>query len=55
MEVIEYADATPDDVVISAAAAEVTARLDQVYEREPSALEPGVRSALRRMLARDPW
>jgi len=36
-------------------AAEVTARLDEVYESEPSALEPEIRNAQRRVFVRSSW
>ncbi|HEX8209043.1 MAG TPA: hypothetical protein VF584_02565 [Longimicrobium sp.] len=34
---------------------EVTARLNQVYETEPSALDPALRRAQRRTVAKNPW
>ncbi|HLL82600.1 MAG TPA: hypothetical protein VK420_08100 [Longimicrobium sp.] len=34
---------------------EVTARLNQVYETEQSALDPALRGAQRRTFARNPW
>jgi hypothetical protein len=53
-EATENVDAVPDDAV-SAAEAEVTAHLDPVYESEPSALDPGLHTVLRRSLARSSW
>ena len=53
VEVVVNRDAVPGDAISTAA--EVTARLDEVYEIEPSALEPDVRNAQRRTMARNPW
>ncbi len=53
-ELVDNAETAAHDVA-PADAAEVTARLDQVYASEPSALEPDVRNALRRTFARNDW
>jgi hypothetical protein len=53
VEVVANPDTVAGDAIPNAA--DVTERLDQVYENEPSALEPDVRNALRRTLARSSW
>jgi hypothetical protein len=53
-EATEKADSVSDDAV-PAADAELAARLNLVYESEPSALGLGLRIVLRRTFERNSW